>query len=372
MNGLFSLEKKDGTPLKPPREDLWDALKRTGEPILLYGMGNGGDKMLAVLEKKGVPVSGVFASDGFARGNLFHGMPVTTYAQAKERFGKFTVLLSFATSRDEVLENIRRIACEQTLLIPDLPVIGENLFDRAFFSTHFEELQRARALFADERSREVFDLIVSAKLTGKLCYLEEGTSTPEEDFETILHPEGFLVSGDFGAYNGDTALDLLKRAPHIQRIVALEPDPKTFLKLQKNTAGLPVKAVHGAAWREDTSLLFTASGGRGAGVGAVGKKTAEIPAYAPDGLFEKDERVDYLKYDVEGAELDALEGSRRLLEESRPRLLVSCYHRPEDLFLLPLWLKNHFPFYKLYLRRHKGIPAWDINLYAVPQQSGNS
>lgn len=368
MNGLFSFGQKDGAPLKPLREDLWDALKRTGEPILLYGMGNGGDKMLAVCEKKGVPVSGVFASDGFARGNLFHQMPVTTYARAKERFGKFTVLLSFATSRDEVLENIRRIACEQTLLIPDLPVIGENLFDRAFLCAHFEELQRARALFADERSREVFDLIVSAKLTGKLCYLEEGTSTPDEDFETILHPEDFLVCGDFGAYNGDTALDLLKRAPRLQKIVALEPDPKTFLKLQKNTADLPVKTVHGAAWREDTTLLFTASGGRGAGVGAVGKKTAEIPAYAPDSLFERGERVDYLKYDVEGAELDALEGSRRLLEESRPRLLVSCYHRPEDLFLLPLWLKDHFPFYKLYLRRHKGIPAWDINLYAVPEE----
>ena len=48
----------------------------------------------------------------------------------------------------------------------------------------------------------------------------------------------------------------------------------------------------------------------------------------------------------------------------RPMLLISLYHRNEDLFALPLQIKKTFPFYKgFYLRRLAGIPAWDLNLY---------
>ena len=131
--------------------ELWTLLRQEQRPIVLYGMGNGADKLLAVCEKKGVSVSGVFASDGFARGNLFHGMPVMTFDQAKARFGEFTVLLAFASCREEVLGNIRRIAKICPLYVPDLPVMGETLFDLAFYQENEPLFQRARALFADER-----------------------------------------------------------------------------------------------------------------------------------------------------------------------------------------------------------------------------
>ena len=142
--------------------DLWSTLKEQKEPILMYGMGNGGDKLLAVCRQKGIEISGVFASDGFARGNLFHGMRVLTYGQAKEQFSSFTVLVAFATSRPEVLSNICRIESERPLFVPDLPVIGDNLFDLAFYTDHLAEFERARALFEDERSKKVFDLIIEA------------------------------------------------------------------------------------------------------------------------------------------------------------------------------------------------------------------
>lgn len=347
--------------------DLWSYLKEQRAPILMYGMGNGGDKLLGVCRQKGIEISGVFASDGFARGNLFHGMKVMTYSEAKEVFGSFIVLVAFATSREEVLQNILRIGSEQQLFVPDLPVIGENLFDLDFYLSHKEAFDSAREILADEKSKNIFDLIIKAKLSGTIAPLFEETSSLSEDFEELLSPESYTLCGDFGAYTGDTALDLLGRVPAGCTILAAEPDPKTFSKLQRNTEGLAVKAVHGAIWKEDTTLLFTASGGRGAGLGAVGKKTVEVPAFCADTLFEKGTKVDYLKFDVEGAEFEALLGCRRILAEDRPQLLLSCYHRPEDLFKLPLYLKKEYPFYKLYLRRHKGIPAWDINLYAIPQ-----
>ena len=76
-------------------------------------------------------------------------------------------------------------------------------------------------------------------------------------------------------------------------------------------------------------------------------------------------RVDYIKYDVEGAETEALMGSRGIIQRDAPALLVSAYHRNTDLFRLPLLVHELNPAYKLYLRRMAGVPAWDINLYAV-------
>ena len=76
--------------------------------------------------------------------------------------------------------------------------------------------------------------------------------------------------------------------------------------------------------------------------------------------------VDFIKYDVEGSEREALEGSRQTILRSYPKLLVSIYHRVDDFFALPLLLKRAFPQYNhFYLRRDAGIPAWDLNLWAV-------
>ena len=81
--------------------DLWEYLKESSKTVVLYGMGNGADKILAVLAERGISVGGIFASDGFARGNLFHGMPVRTWSDIKTQYGaeNVTVLLSFGTSR---------------------------------------------------------------------------------------------------------------------------------------------------------------------------------------------------------------------------------------------------------------------------------
>ena len=78
------------------------------------------------------------------------------------------------------------------------------------------------------------------------------------------------------------------------------------------------------------------------------------------------ERVDYIKYDVEGSEKEALIGSMETVKACYPTLLVSLYHRNEDLFSLPLMIRERFPKYqKFFIRRFAGIPAWDLNLYVM-------
>ena len=72
-----------------------------------------------------------------------------------------------------------------------------------------------------------------------------------------------------------------------------------------------------------------------------------------------------IKMDVEGAERETLLGCRQMIARCQPALIVSCYHRNEDLFDLPLLVKKLYPGYRLFLRHHPYLPAWETNLYAV-------
>ena len=340
--------------------DLWTDLQKTELPIVLYGMGDGADKILAVLDRYGITVDDFFASDGFVRGQSFHGKQVLSYAQVCEKYDDFIVLLAFASSLPTVTDNIYRIAAEHTLYAPDVPVVEGALFNAEFYQEHKEEFAQARSLFADERSREVFDRVISYKLTGALEPLRASECDPDEPRRAILHPQNYQVACDLGAYTGDTAKELLSIAPQIARIYALEPDRRNFAKLSAYAQSEPrVCALRVGAWNCESTQSVRNDGGRGAGRGAG--ETVRFDAL--DRLVNK--KVDYIKFDVEGSEREALLGAREIISRDRPEMLVSLYHRSEDLYALPLLIHELRPDYRMYLRRFPYIPAWDLNLYCV-------
>ena len=355
--------------------DLWSYLAKSKKPTVMYGMGNGADKILAVCEKKGIEIADFFASDGFVRGHAFHGKTVLSYSAVKEKYGEgnFIVLLSFASSLPDVIENIRRIAAESELYAPDVPVSGDNLFDMDFYISHKTEIAKVRELLADEQSRKVFDCIIKYKLTGSISYLADCETEPNEAYNEVLSAKDFECTADLGAYNGDTARELSKYSPNLREIYAFEPDRRNFRKLSEYAATeerFKVLPYNLAAWNKEETLTFGAEGNRNSGVGQtlVNGKTAkltEVQASSLDAVVKDVERIDYIKFDVEGAEKEALVGCYETIAIHSPDLLVSVYHRSEDIFTLPLQINEKFPDYKLYLRKFRYVPAWDVNLYAI-------
>ena len=131
---------------------------------------------------------------------------------------------------------------------------------------------------------------------------------------------------------------------------------------------LPVLVSSGVLER----LLFEVSGNRNATLKSGNpscKKHKEVAAASLSHLLSEygDPKIDYIKFDVEGAEREAIEGCLPVIKRDRPALLVSLYHRREDLFALPLYLSSVLEGYDFYLRRFRYIPAWDLNLYAIPR-----
>lgn len=352
--------------------DLWHYLAEANRPIVMYGMGNGADKIIAVCEKYGIEISDFFASDGFVRGHSFHGKTVISYSTMKEKYLKKNpiVLLSFASSLPDVMALFKKVGEECELYAPDVPVFGETLFTMEFFNENRARFEAVYEMLADEESKRIFENVISYKLTGNIDYLWESESDKAEVYEKILDCKNIIRYVDLGAYNGDTIREMLNFNPNLTQAIALEPDARNFRKLNEyalTVDNIDIKCINAGAWCESTTLLFDASGNRNAGIvlkGNIVSKIKEVPVVSVDEVLEG-AFVDYIKYDVEGSEKEALIGSAQTIKTHAPKLLVSLYHRSEDLFALPELLKEINPDYSLYLRRFPYIPAWDLNLYAI-------
>lgn len=347
--------------------DVWHTLKDSKLPILIYGMGNGADKILTVFEKYGIQYSDVFASDGFVRGHSYRGNRVLSYSEAIEKYPKgFDIVVSFGSKLPDVIEKIFSLEKNHNVYAPDVPVCGTELFCEEFFDTHENQLLSARESFYDELSKKVFDDIIRYKLTGKLSYLRK-TAFKEKQCDDLLKLDKYTSYMDLGAYNGDTIKKYTSICPNLKKIFALEPDKRNFKKLTAYCETLPnykFNLINKAVFSKDSVLSFASSGNRNSSASSNGSfqhKFVEVEATYADSLTDT---VDFIKYDVEGLEYEALLGSRNLIKNGAD-LLVSMYHKSEDVYLLPRLIKELNPCYRLYLRRLPYIPAWDLNLYAI-------
>ena len=83
-----------------------------------------------------------------------------------------------------------------------------------------------------------------------------------------------------------------------------------------------------------------------------GAKVCELVTDTIDALVARGdvERVDFLKIDVEGADLGVLEGAAETLRAFRPRLAIAAYHKPDDLAVLPDYVESLGLAYRWYLQ----------------------
>jgi FkbM family methyltransferase len=173
---------------------------------------------------------------------------------------------------------------------------------------------------------------------------------------------------DCGAYTGDTAEQVIRRNPAFSRIIAIEADPENFDRLTKwiGTLEAPVasriNALNVAVGAKRGKLRFQAGGGEGAKLATDGNVVVEC---VPIDDLATEAAPTFIKMDIEGAELDALEGARRSIEMHRPILSICVYHKQNDLWRIPLFIHTLVEDYRLFLRPHD-VDGWQLVCYAVP------
>lgn len=342
-------------------KNVWDTLKESTKPLVLYGMGLGAEKIMATLEQYGLRADDIMASDEFVRGHSFKGYKVLKYSEVCDKYDDFNVVLCFASHIDSVIDNIAKINAEHTVFAPDVPVAGGGIFTREYIKENEDKFDKVYNALADEESKRVYIDILSFKVSGKIGYLLSSFCDKDKVYSDILRLSDNEEIVDLGAYDGDTIREFCKATNgKYKHITALEPDAKNYKKLVKNTEGMDnVTCLNMGAWDKKETLIFSAKAGRNSKLSAEGN-SVEVTDIDSLGI-----PATFIKMDIEGSELKALNGMERTIRAYLPKLYICAYHRNEDLFALPLKVLEINDKYKIYFRHTKYIPAWESNFYCI-------
>lgn len=355
------------------KTDLWEQLKNETRPIVLYGTGNAAERINAFLKEKGITISGVFASDSFVRNKVFDGLPVTSLSETEKQFDDFVILLCFGTHLPEVISNINAISKKHELFAPDIPVVGEGLFDLEHYMEKEKEINALKNILADDLSRQTLDAAVSYKLSGKLKYLYECEAGEDDVWRLASKNKNDLTKNllDLGAYTGDTAEEFARVNPEYESIIAVEPESRNFRKLCEYAGdNEKITCLNFGIGDKEEIIEFS----KGSGRGSLSKKTVPTKFTTIDKLlFENpNHSAEYnhsllVKMDLEGNEAKAIEGGKNFIEKFHPNLFIAAYHRLDDLTEIPKQILTLHPGYKVYLRHSPCIPAWEFNYIFISE-----
>ena len=153
-------------------------------------------------------------------------------------------------------------------------------------------------------------------------------------------------------------------------IWAFEPDKNNLEKCKKTLALLKqeknrrveYQVIQKGLWDSTGTISFS----------SVQNGTSKITNTGEDQIFvdrldkmiPKDEEVTFVKMDLEGSEYKALLGAEEIIKKYKPKLAISIYHKPEDIWELPELVLSMNPQYKLYLG-HYSTAAAETVLYAL-------
>jgi FkbM family methyltransferase len=190
-----------------------------------------------------------------------------------------------------------------------------------------------------------------------------------------VYPEPGDIVIDAGAYRGDTAALFRKYTGETGVIYAFEPDEKNHGYLvdnvKRNNAAniVPVKKAL-MADKSVCNLIATPESGSFLYVVKDRLDTDsfnEIQATTLDGFMVQENlpRIDFIKSDIEGSELEMLEGAANTLKNHKPKLALAIYHSITDLMKIPLKVKEMNPGYEVYIRHIDiSVGPWEIIMFA--------
>ncbi|MEY8517272.1 FkbM family methyltransferase [Lachnospiraceae bacterium 29-84] len=301
-----------------------------------------------------------------------YGLRCKTVEELWDKWGKNITFLIESAYYKEIKSGLEKRGFD------DIQQIFCNKSEGAFFLESNKEsirsmMTRLLEVLEDRESEEVVKTIISSWALEDVPndYLDRIKKNDiyfdREIWGTMSTDECFV---DCGAYIGDTTQKLLRRTPDFKgTIYQFEVDPIVYKKLYRNMEKYKsnIDIVSFPYGVSDKQIGIQIKNGEGnSRILQLQDKKEELKSRVvrlDDILAGK--QITFIKMDIEGSEWEALHGAEDIIKSQSPKLAICLYHRPEDLFRIPMYLKKLVPSYKIYVR-HYSCLLWDTVCYAVP------
>jgi FkbM family methyltransferase len=341
--------------------------------LLVYGAGNKGRQICSEMRARGVEIRAVL-DEAAAPEQLCADIPVHLPSAwiAKHDAAATTIVVAIHnehTPLPPILQKLRDMGFARVLTpidlydaFPDLP-FHYWLAPRNFYPPFASELEILHGMLADDSSRHWLETVLRFRLRGDYdCLPEPGLRDQYFPSDLPRWPQA-LRFVDGGAFTGDTLLQLAAAGYTFDAIAAFEPDLGNFAELCRNSAHF-ASAVCLPCGLSDHAKRIGFTDGMGGGSHIDPGASQQITCVALDEALSGF-APNLIKLDVEGAELDALQGAVATISRHRPALAISSYHHPEHLWRIPFLIESWNLNYCFHLRGH-AQSSFDLVLYALP------
>jgi FkbM family methyltransferase len=352
---------------------------RQASKILVYGAGRNGRSIAGALRAAGLKPSGFLDDTPSKQGTEVDGLPIGSSVQGAQCYGPGTLVVVSMFSPGHSYRATRRRLSELGFdAVMSVFEIAACLPDDLLPFYYFDRPQRVLA--SREGFHRLFDCLIDRRskeeLLGHLAfrlYLDVD-ALPQPVGMDYGYLSGWLpddvVFVDGGAFDGDSVQAFLRLSgERFGQVIAFEPDELNFRKLRAYRESLPtplrsrVEVCNAGLWSESTRLRFDATGTLGSALSNGDGE--EVAVVSLDDYIDRTSPL-FVKFDVEGAERNALLGAQTLLRRGNVALAVAVYHQPDDLWSLAALLQEINPSYEFGLRSHMD-DGTDLMLYAVPR-----
>ena len=358
--------------------DLRDKVKHTSK-ICIFGAGFIGKRAADIINLIGRKVDFFCDNDKNKWNKIIYNDIICKSPGSLKEYGDDLFLIIATNSYNQMIDYTKKFQNSGVLVdVNDNRYRNElnPLNDKNRLAKIKEDIKNLLAMLEDDRSKETLVVLIKRysmqslfhQLWEKIYYLDE--QYYPMDIVHLSNEESFV---DCGAFNGDSMLTFFKKVNYeFKEFFGFELEKENYDLIKEkyncldNNIQKKIMLFNKGVWDEKTKFQIE---GKNDGSSKIIFEQEEnnFTKYQEVDSIDNlllDKEITYIKMDIEGAELKALKGAKGLIIKNKPKLAISIYHKVEDIWAIPLYIKSIEPSYKIYLRHHTFLDQ-DTVCYAI-------
>lgn len=365
---------------KKKLDDTFDYLKEisadNNRKIVLFGAGAAGKDIFNCLHNNNIKVD-YFCDETSSKigTKIINNIVCISTEVLKKMCNNAIVIISIGTNNKEIIKKIKKIGTKEIIsnALEMLHVRKNEIYTYSKESVK-ENISKLFDILGDEHSK----YIVYKKIFAMLADMEDLSNFNYDDiytmpqyFENIkLNHNQCII--DCGAFTGDSLQSFLNiyNQDILDRYICYELDKINYDILLRYVDKLSIKdkvnCFNLGVDKNTKNIKYVGGFGGNSHINNVGNMTGRVVDmdYHLYNTYGKKCKPTFIKMDIEGAEIDALLGAKRIIKSNKPICAISNYHKSNHLWDIPFLLKKLVPKYRIYFRHHTNTYA-DTICYAV-------
>jgi len=328
------------------------------EYLCLYGAGIVGVHLNEIFTEYGIKVDFFSENDGGTHvGTYIHGKPVLSYSELLQIKEKTLVIIANGVAY-ECWQQLKMDGFTHVNHINEFQIEHMDLMKSINPDVLLSDINKLRELLYDSQSFEIAMIWLNEML--KINYdfeimhrIHMHNQYLPSDIFSFSNGESLV---DVGAFDGDTVGRFVTSIPHYKEIHAIEMSKMNYAILVENTRHFRNIKHYNVGVSDKCGEVTFSEYSRAAKIQGENTKnsSSSVKVITLDNLLTR-EHIDFIKMDIEGAELAALYGAERIIRKQKPKCAICVYHNPENIYRIPLLLKKFVPEYKIFLKHHTDL-----------------